>query len=180
MGSKTIIAIIVVIIVVVVLAIALLIRGFQAPRAARQAENKAEEVTTQKRLVSIVDINNDPLVYESLNVETEAEISDWVTKKVFVLSVPTGGGLLTGTRTEQILVINDKDFRLLPEIIPNELGLGETANVNVKGRVRFIDRATLEDLLSFPLNNALLLRDDYDLSDWENGSVIILKSVTKI
>lgn len=179
MGSKTILGIIIFAVIAVIIAIFLVARGFQSPKTPKQTTSKVEEAIIQKRLVSITDINNDPLVYESLSIETEAEINDWVTKRAFTLSVRIGGGMLGGGRTEQLLVVSKNDFKLLPEISPKELGLGETVNVNVKGRVRFVDRETLEEILGISLDNELIKRDDNSISKWDKGSVLLLESVVK-
>jgi len=72
-------------------------------------------------------------------------------------------------------------FNLPKTTTDKNLGLGETVNVQIKGRVVLLDRAQLGNALGYDLDgeDAKLIKNSL-VSTWERGNVLLLESVEKI
>ncbi|GEM_PF-3279517 len=173
MGQKSILLTIGVIIFAVLFVVLLILSRLESPTNKKTAQ---KAVVTPKNTINTVDIINDPLVYDGLTVEVDSKISDWITKRSFTVS--TGKGLLGGSG--QLLVISKSSFTLPQNAPKNGIGLGETVNVHLKGRVRIMDRVELGRALGLDLDGKDIKLDDNSIDSWKEGSVLLLTSVEKL
>lgn len=174
MGQKSILISIVIIIFAVIFVVL-----FILSRATQQTRNQREvkETTASKNLTGAMDVISDPLVYDGLTLEIEAPINDWITKRVFSVSANQPG--LLGIR-RQLLVVSKSTFQLPVKTTGTEVGLGETVNVRLKGRVRIMDRVELGRAIGLDLDGSDIRLDDNNIAGWDEGSVFLLTSVEKI
>lgn len=178
MGAKTILTLIIVVIIVAVLVIYFTIRGLLST----YSQNTPAQQTTQqvvKNTIDVAQIIDDPLVFDGLTVEVEAQITDWVTKKSFTIQVPSQGGIFGGG-VRQLLVIASKDFPLPKNTTKEGVGVGELVNIHLKGVVRIMDRLELGQALGLDLDGTEITLDDNNIDKWEEGSIILVESVKKI
>lgn len=129
-----------------------------------------------KEIISVNNIVTDPLVYDGLDVEVESRVADWVTKRVF--TVGSSGGFLSGGG-KRLIVVGRDNFKLPKDTTGTELGLGETVNVHLKGRVRIMNKEELGILMGIDLEGTDIQLDDGNTDNWREGSVLILQSVEK-
>lgn len=177
MGSKIRIALAIFIVLFVILIILVLVKGAQGLAGSRIAtKNSKTPVVVVKKTVNAGDIASDPVVYEGYAVEVNAQIIDWVTNKSFTLNAGGGG---FAAEPKQLLVIAKGPFPLTSSTSGNQLGLGETVNVDLKGRVAILDRKQLQEELGINLDGDQIALDDNNINQWKLGPVIILDSVTK-
>ena len=152
----------------------------------RSAQNRRQEAVKEivgKENVVVLDVVQDPLVYDGLTIQVEAPITDWVTKKSFTLFTGQRAGLLAGGEQSQLLVITRNPLPLPIDAEGSEVGLGETINVRIIGRVRIMDRAELGRALGIDFDaekSDIELDDNEAIVEWEEGSVIIAESVEKL
>lgn len=175
MGQKSILISIVVIIFAVIFAVLFILSRATTPTRTQNAQAKAE--LAPKTTVNAQDVISDPLVYDGLNVEIDTRITDWVTKKVFTVNAGSGG--LLG-RQGQLLVISKNTFTLPKDTPKGGIGLGETVEVKLKGRVRIMDRVELERAMGIDLDGEDIKLDDNNIDNWDEDSVLLLTSVEKI
>ncbi len=138
---------------------------------------KAPEIVERKTTIEAVDVISDPLVYDGLTVEIESLITDWITKRSFTLSASEQG--ILGARG-QLLIVSKSTFKLPRETTGKEVGLGETVNVHLKGRVRIMDRVELGRAMGLDLDGSDIRLDDNNIANWREGSVLLLTSVEKL
>lgn len=175
MGPKSILIAVGLIILTIVFVISFIISRIGPSSNKKKIDTKKPAV---EKSIKTADISNDPLVYDGLNIETESLITDWITERSFTLrAVPPSA---FGGRGSELLVISKNPFPLPEKVTGKGIGLGETVNVRVKGRVVILDRIQLENALGIDLDGEQIKLDDNDLEDWELGSVLILESVEKI
>ena len=175
MGQKSIIISIAVIIFAVIFAVLFILSRATTPTTTQKAQ--AEAAAAPKTTVNAIEVISDPLVYDGLTVEIDSRITDWVTKRTFTVDAGSGG--LLG-RQGQLLVINKSVFTL-PQYAPKGgIGLGETVNVKLKGRVRIMDRVELERATGIDLDGEDIKLDDNNIDNWDEGSVLLLSSVEKL
>lgn len=127
----------------------------------------SNQVAESERGVTIEDITTDPVVYRGLVVEVGGSITDWNTKRAFVLSSRSGLGL-----SNDVLVIRREEFDLPRRTPQGQLALGEEADVIVRGRVRVFDTVAVERELGVNL-----IDDEY--SAWNNRAVVLSESIQK-
>jgi hypothetical protein len=130
-----------------------------------------------KPLVEVNDILADPIVYDSVNVEIESQVIEWVTKKSF--NVETVGGAFGGGG-KPLLVIRQYDFTLPQDNSSNKLGLGEKVRVHLKGKVVVVNKDQLEKYLNVNLDSDEFKLDGNNLNDWTLGPVLLLDTAEKI
>lgn len=178
MGQKSIlISIVIIIFAVIFVVLFILSRASSSKNNAQNAAKARDAKVVTKTIVSAPDIINDPLVYDGLTVEVESQITDWVTKRSFTLSASEQG--LLG-RQGQLLVVSKSAFKLPKKTTGKEVGLGETVNVRVKGKARIMDRVELGRALGLNLDGEDIKLDDNNISQWREGSVLLLDSVEKL
>ncbi len=131
----------------------------------------------KKEIISVTNIVTDPLVYDGLDVEVQSKVVDWVTKRVFTVG-SSGGFLSNGGK--RLIVVGRDNFKLPKDTTGTELGLGETVNVHLKGRVRIMDKEELGTLMGVDLEGTDIKLDDGNTDSWREGSVLILQSVERI
>lgn len=170
--------------IVIVILSATFVAFFVFSRAQFATNNQKSEKTRNaaiviKNTVSAANIIKDPLVYDGLTVEVESQITNWVTKRSFTVSTGGGGGLLGGGGGT-LLVIRDTQFTLPQDAPKNGIGLGETVNVRMKGRVQIMNKAELGRALGFDLDGEDIKLDDNNLSNWKRGSVFLLDAINKL
>lgn len=136
--------------------------------------NTTPGVAIKKEIISVNNIVTDPLVYDGLDVEVESKVADWVTKRVF--TVGSSGGFLSGGG-KRLIVVGRNNFKLPKDTTGTELGLGETVNVHLKGRVRIMNKEELGILMGVDLEGTDIKLDDGNTDNWREGSVLILQSV---
>lgn len=175
MGQKAIIISIVVTIFAVIFAMLFILSRATTPTRTQKAQAQAQ--IAPKTTVSANDVISDPLVYDGLTVEIDTRITDWVTKKSFTVAAG-GGGLLGGQG--QLLIISKNTFVLPKDTPKGGIGLGETVNVKLKGRVRIMDRVELERAMGIDLDGEDIKLDDNNIDNWDEASVLLLHSVEKI
>lgn len=173
MGQRTVIATIALIIFVIIFVALLVLSRIQPRNDTKRAETAPVVV---KQTVDATDVIDDPLVYDGLRVTVEAPISDWVTKKSFTLS--TGGGLLNANK--QLLVVRKQPFKLPKDTAEKEVGLGETVNVRIKGRVRIVNRQELGIFLGLDIEGEDIKLDDNNIANWREGSILLADTVEKL
>lgn len=137
--------------------------------------NTTPGAVAKKEIISVTNIVTDPLVYDGLDVEVESRVTDWVTKRVF--TVGTSGGFLSGGGGKRLIVVGRDNFKLPIDTTGTELGLGETVNVHLKGRVRIMNKEELGILMGVDLEGTDIKLDDGNTDNWREGSVLILQSV---
>ncbi|MBI2621628.1 MAG: hypothetical protein HYW63_03235 [Candidatus Levybacteria bacterium] len=172
MGQRSILISIVVIIFAVIF-----ILLFILSRATQPAKEDARDKETVKITVEAANVIKDPLVYDGLTVEVDSQITDWVTKRVFFVNA--GGQGLLGQQG-RLLIISKTIFVLPKDTVEGEVGLGETVNVHLKGRVRIMDRVELERAIGLPLDGKDIALDDSGIGRWSEGSVLLLHSVERL
>ncbi|MEK9176238.1 MAG: hypothetical protein AAB520_02220 [Patescibacteria group bacterium] len=173
-GQKSTILAIVLVIFAVILTIIFVIRGISSLGGNK---NNQTAKTEDRKIVAVTDIVNNPLVYQDLNVEVSAVISDWVTNRSFTFSV---GGSTFGGPPKQLLIITRTPVPL-PELVKdNELGLGEKVNVRVRGRAIILDRQELQNELEVDLDGTAIALDNNNINKWEEGVVILADSIEKL
>jgi len=178
MGRRSLIISIGVIIFAVIFIVLFLLSRLTAPSDKnKKLQNAKEAQAAVKTTISTNDIISDPLVYDGLIVDVETQIIDWVTKRVFAVNAGTGGLL---RQTGQLLVISKTPFMLPKDIKDGSIGLGETVNVRLTGRVRIMDRVELERALGLPLDGEDIKLDDNSLHRWKEGSVLLLHSIERL
>lgn len=184
MENKTRIVVTVLVAIAVFLALLFLVRGIASivNKNSNQPQKTASKVVVPTKLtVAAGSIVKDPLVYNDLKVEVNTSISDWVTKRVFAVNAAGSTSLLFGGATGQLIVIAPKDFPLNTSSNQTGLGLGQTGNVHLKGKVRIVDKAEFEKLSGINLEGPdIKLDDNRVVSNWERGPVLILDSVEKL
>lgn len=183
MEGKTRIVVIALVIIAVFLAIVFLIRGIASIANRTSSKPKTSTTASGSAIITPIyvnpsNINKDPLVYDGLNVVVDARISDWITKKIFALSA--GSNSFFGGTSGQLVVISDEAFPLHKNSSEQGLGLGETVNVRVKGRVRIVNKAEFERITGISLDGEDIKLDDNSVSRWKEGPVILLDSVEKL
>ena len=174
MGQKSIIISIAVIIFAVIFAVLFILSRTQTATNTRKTQKADVAVKTT---VNAIDIINDPLVYDGLTVEVDSQITDWVTKKSFTVNASAQG--LLGIQG-QLLVISKTPFTLPQNAPENGIGLGETVNVHLKGRVRIVSREELTRVLGLDVDGEDIKLDDNNIDNWKEGSVLLLDSVEKL
>lgn len=177
MGQKSIIISIAVIIFAVIFVVLFILSRAVPATNTRKAEKARNAAVTVKNTVSAIDIVNDPLVYDGLTVEVESQITDWVTKRSFTVNA-SGGGLLGFPG--QLLVIRKTPFTLPQNAPENGIGLGETVNVHMKGRVRIVSREELTRVLGLDVDGEDIKLDDNNIARWREGSVLLLETVERL
>lgn len=180
MDSKLRYVIIALISIAVILAVIFLIKGISsiAGKNSQSQKTNTKIVPVTSLTVDPVNINKDPLVYDGLTVDINSTVSDWVTKKIFALNA--GTNTFFGGSAGQLIVISSKEFPLHRKSDEKGLGLGETVNVHVRGRVRIVSRAELSRITGIDLDGKDIQLDDNSISGWTEGPVIILDSVEKL
>lgn len=183
MGKREIlitIGVILFIVVFVVLFILSRITPNTNMNANRNTRNTTANVTpgaeVKKEIISVNNIVTDPLVYDGLDVEVESKVVDWVTKRVFTVG-SSGGFLSSGGK--RLIVVGRDNFKLPKDTTGTELGLGETVNVHLKGRVRIMNKEELGTLMGIDLEGTDIKLDDGNTDSWSEGSVLILQSVER-
>jgi hypothetical protein len=157
MGSRSIILAVALIIFTVILAIALVVGRF---RTGKSVEKKVEETVTQEAprdTVEVVDIINDPMVYNGVNLEIDSEITGWATNRAFYFSATFGGGF-GGGQKRSLLVVAKEPFTLPQDPNDDKVGLGETTKVKSKGKIEVMNEEQLEKTLGvyfYDKNNSL-------------------------
>lgn len=182
MGRREILITVGVILFIVVFVVLFILSRIQPTTNTANSKNtnsskKAATVVVNKNLININDIINDPLVYDGLTIEAESKVTDWVTKRAF--TVGTSGGFLS-SGGKKLLVVRKTNFRLPKDTKGTELGLGETVNVKLKGKVRIMDKIELGKLMGIDLDGSDIKLDDGSTASFREGSVLILDSVEKI
>ena len=167
-------------IVVIIIISAVVFNFLMSPSKPRATNtNTTVAVIAPKPLVAVNDITGDPIVYNGLEVESESQISEWVTRKSFKVSTARGG--LFGGGGTPLLVINENEFTLPQSIYTTKLGLGEKVLVHMKGRVEILNKDQLEKALSVDFKSDEFINlDDNHLTSWTLGPVLLLNSVEKI
>ena len=61
-----------------------------------------------------------------------------------------------------------------------EVGLGETVNVKVKGRVRIVSREELSLFLGLDVDGDDIKLDDNNIANWREGSILLADTVEKL
>lgn len=145
----------------------------------KNTQNTTAKITpvVNRGLVSVNNIVNDPLVYDGLQVEVDSKIVDWITKRSFTVG-SSGGFFSSGGK--RLLVVGGTNFKLPKDTKGNEVGLGETVSVHLKGRVRIMDKEELSELMGIDLDGTDIKLDDGNTETWREGSVFILESVNKL
>ncbi len=174
----------VILFIIVFVVLFILSRITPSTNTARNNSNKTANTTNStntakvinKEIISVNNIVTDPLVYDGLDVEIESRVSDWVTKRVF--TVGSSGGFLSGGG-KRLIVVGRDNFKLPKDTKGTELGLGETVNVHLKGRVRIMNKEELGILMGVDLEGTDIQLDDGNTDNWREGSVLILQSVEK-
>lgn len=177
MGQKSILISIAVIIFVVIFAVVFILSRATSTGRKDQKADTAQKSEATRVLVSAPDVINDPLVYDGLTVEVEAPITDWVTKRSFTVNA-SGRGLLGVPG--QLLVVSKTPFKLPKDTKDTEVGLGETVQVHLKGRVRIVSRAELTRVLGLDVDGEDIKLDDNNIDNWKEGSILLLTSVEKL
>ncbi len=118
------------------------------------------------QITAVLDIINNPGVYIDVDVIVRDEVNSWVAKNGFIFEEHQG---LLNRRT--LLVMRKKAFSPPQKTPGTELSLGETRQVEVKGKVKIFDRPTLERVWQIEL-----LPTTYD--GWNGQPVILADSIT--
>lgn len=178
MGQKSIlISIVVIIFAVIFVVLFILSRATTPSRNDQKTQDAKSKQIAVKTNVNAADVINDPLVYDGLTVEVESQITDWVTKRAFTVNASAQG--LLGTQG-QLLVVSKTPFKLPKGTLDTEVGLGETIQVHLKGRVRIMDRVELGRALGLDLDGKDIKLDDNNIDTWDEGAVLLLRSVEKL
>lgn len=167
--------------VAVFLALLFLVRGIASivSKNSNQAQKTSNKpVPIVKLTVSAANIIKDPLVYDGLTVEINSNVSDWITKNVFALNA--GSSSLLGGTSGQLIVASSKKFTLNTSSDQKGLGLGENANVHIRGRVIIVNREEFKRITGIDLDGSDIKLDDNKISNWKEGPIIILDSVEKL
>jgi hypothetical protein len=176
MNSKALIAII--LLVSITIFIAIFISVGSSGKKSPTPVNKPVIAVAPKPLVAINDIVGTPIVYNGLNVESESQITGWVTKKSFMVTAGATG--FFGGGGKSLLVIARDDFTLPQVTSVDKLGLGEKASIHMKGRVVIVNITQLQDYLGEDFKSDEFKLDPYRLSSWTFGPVLLLDSVAKL
>lgn len=141
-----------------------------APVLIGSANNKSAKNTKPEDIVRVSDIVANPIVYSNLNVDIKGHVASWVSKRAFALQNLSTQGLAS----DQILVIRKEEFKLPENTTTNELALGETPDIRVKGQVvQSFDVKTLE------AQWGVTLAEDA-FTNWQGKPAIILSSVEEL
>lgn len=173
MGQRTILATIALVIFAIIFVSLFVLSRIQSRTDTK--DTKASPVAV-KNTVSVANAVDDPLVYDGLTIEVEAPITDWVTKKSFTLG-SDGGILVPG---KQLFVIRSKQFKMPKDTTGKEVGLGETVNVKVKGRVRIVSRVELSLFLGLDVDGEDIKLDDNNIANWQEGTILLADTVEKL
>lgn len=170
--------------IAVILVILFVIRGIVSLVGSGTNESKkttaAKVVQPTKLTVNAANVIKNPLVYNDLTVEIDTTVSDWVTKRVFAVNAGTST-MFFGGGVGQLIIIAPNDFHLHTSSDEKGLGLGETVNVRLKGKVRLVDRAEFEKLSGISLDGTdIKLDDNGSVRSWNRGPIILLDSVEKL
>ncbi len=168
MEKRTII-ILAVIGIIVVFVLTLIVGAIRKP-----STNPVDKVAN-KALIRVEDVVAEPLVFDGLDIEVEANVSTWVNKKSFFVGV--GGGPFGGST--DLLVIYKENFPLPKDAATHELGLGEKLRVHVIGRARIVNREKLEELLGIDLDSEEAPITNLGFSNWGEQIVILATNVDK-
>ncbi|MBI2034232.1 MAG: hypothetical protein HYT11_00695 [Candidatus Levybacteria bacterium] len=181
MGLKFLAAAVGIIILLIIAVAFFMLNPVLPTTSAQKAGKPANTAVAAKNTVSAANVIKDPLVYDGLTVEIESQIVNWITKRSFFVTTGGGsGGLLGGGGGGTLLVISATQFTLPQDAPKNGIGLGETVNVRMKGKVRIMDRTQLGQVLGVDLDGEDIKLDDNNIVTWRKGSVLILETVTKI
>jgi hypothetical protein len=186
MGQRSIIIAIALIIFAVILGVLFVVSRLRSG-GNDNTEPDVPVVSEESNTIRVTDVVNDPNVYNGITIEVQAPVTDWITKRTFLVSnTAETGGLFNSTRNEYLLAYRDRDFRLPTDTPDTGLALGETGDVKIKGKVRIVTAKELAELLGVGYNeeegrieDANLILDDYEIEDWVRGSIIIIDSVEK-
>ena len=119
----------------------------------------------ESEAITIDKISESPSVYENLEVSLPGIITDWVTKRSFVLSDENFSA-------SSILVINNSNFSI-PDDTDAQIAIGEAAKVEVTGVVRKFD------LNAFEREMGVDLKDDA-LEKYKGEMVIMATGVQEL
>lgn len=131
------------------------------------------QVVTSKT-VDPATIGANPLTFENATVETEGDISDWLTSKSFSLG---GGGSFSNGNP--IIVINKNTFPSPSSASDGQLALGQNVKVHIKGKVVVLNREQLGKELGIDMDSQKTQLEP-TLYGWQLGVVILSESVQKL
>lgn len=172
MGQKSILISIAIIFFALIFMVVFVLNQIQP-----KTNTKKVEIPVGKT-IKAVDVVKDPLVYDELTIEIESQITDWVTKRSFtVVAVPSS---TFGGPGKELLVIAKVPFPLPKDVTGNSVGIGETVNVRMKGKVRIMNRIELGRVLGLDLDGTDIKLDDNNISQWNEGSVLLVDTVEKL
>lgn len=175
MGPKSILLAVGLVILTIVFVISFVVSRITPNVNKKKAESKKPVV---EKFIKTEDLVNDPLVYDGLRVETQSLITDWITERSFTLRavIPTA----FGGRGSELLVVSKNPFPLPEKVTGKGIGLGETVNVLVKGRLVILDREQLQNALGIDLDGEQIKLDDNNIDTWKLGSVLLVDTVEKL
>ncbi len=179
MGWKYLVVSIAIGILSVTFIVVFILSRAQSATNTQKAEKPTNAAVAAKSTVSTANVIKDPLVYDGLTVEVESQITNWVTKRSFTVFAGGGGGLLGG-EGRTLLVIRGTQFTLPQDAPKNGIGLGETVNVRMRGRVQIMDKVELGRALGLDLDGEDIKLDDNNIENWKEGSVLILDTINKL
>jgi len=188
MGQKSIILAIALIIFAVILGIVFMISRIRTDSTDNTDTTTKTPIAEKDTTIRVTDVVNDPNVYSEITIEVEGPVTDWLNKKAFIVSnTSERGGIFNNTRRTDLIVISDKNFKLPKDTKGAELGLGETSNVLLEGKVKIVTAEELARILGLSydeeegaINDSNMLLDDFPIEDFRRGSIILLESVEKV
>jgi hypothetical protein len=128
--------------------------------------------------ITIEDITRDPQIFDGFVLAVEGDVTDWVTRRTFVIR-ESGGFLST---IGGILVIREEPFNLPRDSEDAELALGENVRVVVRGVVRIYNAP--EDGIEDEVDDDVLALDfdldPEDLERWDDQPVMYVSEVREI
>lgn len=161
-------------IVAVIGAILVAIWLFRTVRGLVRGEpvEEAVVITQPETDIEIADILADPQIYNGFTVAVEGRLTDWVTRRAFVLS-GTGRAIFAVAPTVGVLVIRREPFALPRDTPEPELALSENPALWVRGELRRLDRPGLENEWGVDL-------DDEYLENWDEEVVMVVEEIRKL
>lgn len=127
------------------------------PTLTPKEPDTAKLTTTDKEdIVSVGDIADAPQVFDDTEVIVVGEVEAWVTKQAFILEVQD-----LSIANKGIIVFSEQPFSPPQDTTDAQLGLGDSAIVEVTGTVRELTEQELRDTLGPDLDeNEFLKYDD--------------------
>lgn len=133
---------------------------------------EAAMITEPETDIEIADILADPQIYSGFTVAVEGRLTDWVTRRTFVLS-GTSRAIFAVAPTAGVLVIRREAFALPRDTPGGELALSENPALWVRGELRVLDRPGLENEWGVDL------ADEY-LESWDEEVVLVAEEIRKL